>query len=51
MQIKTKGDIVRAALRKLGIASNATLTDVEPESVQDAVDDLEAMMAEWYEDG
>ena len=51
MQIKTKGDIVRAALRKLGIASNATLTDVEPESVQDAVDDREAMMAEWHQDG
>ncbi|MDI5031386.1 packaged DNA stabilization gp4 family protein, partial [Salmonella enterica subsp. enterica serovar Montevideo] len=30
MQIKTKGDLVRAALRKLGVASHATLTDVEP---------------------
>ncbi|ENB7761539.1 hypothetical protein ABIS62_004630, partial [Salmonella enterica subsp. enterica serovar Bredeney] len=29
MQIKTKGDLVRAALRKLGVASDATLTDVE----------------------
>ncbi|MBZ4745321.1 hypothetical protein HU133_24395, partial [Salmonella enterica subsp. enterica serovar Typhimurium] len=28
MQIKTKGDLVRAALRKLGVASDATLTDV-----------------------
>ncbi|ELV0819850.1 hypothetical protein SFF66_004609, partial [Salmonella enterica] len=27
MQIKTKGDLVRAALRKLGVASDATLTD------------------------
>ncbi|HBM1701450.1 TPA: hypothetical protein LUJ01_004500, partial [Salmonella enterica subsp. enterica] len=50
MQIKTKGDLVRAALRKLGVASDATLTDVEPQSMQDAVDDLEAMMAEWYQD-
>ncbi|MCT2691014.1 packaged DNA stabilization gp4 family protein, partial [Salmonella enterica] len=32
-------------------ASDATLTDVEPQSMQDAVDDLEAMMAEWYQDG
>ncbi len=51
MQIKTKGDLVRAALRKLGVASDATLTDIEPQSMQDAVDDLEAMMAEWYQDG
>ncbi|MDU1356775.1 MAG: packaged DNA stabilization gp4 family protein, partial [Citrobacter freundii] len=40
MLIATKGDLVRAALRKLAIASNATLTDVEPQSMQDAVDDL-----------
>lgn len=51
MLIATKGDLVRAALRKLAIASNATLTDVEPQSMQDAVDDLESMMAEWYQDG
>lgn len=51
MLIATKGDIVRAALRKLGVASDATLTDVEPQSMQDGVDDLEAMMAEWYQDG
>lgn len=51
MLIATKGDLVRAALRKLGIASDATLTDVEPQSMQDAVDDLESMMAEWYQDG
>ncbi len=51
MQIKTKGDLARAALRKLGVASDATLTDIEPQSMQDAVDDLEAMMAEWYQDG
>lgn len=51
MLISTKGDLVRAALRKLAIASDATLTDVEPQSMQDAVDDLESMMAEWYQDG
>ncbi|MBU9829880.1 recombinase RmuC [Rahnella sp. FC061912-K] len=51
MNLTTKGDLVNAALRKLGIASNATLTDVEPQSTEDAVNDLEMMMAEWYEDG
>ncbi len=51
MLIATKGDIVLAALRKLGVASDATLTDVEPQSMQDGVDDLETMMAEWYQDG
>ncbi|HFJ1149021.1 TPA: packaged DNA stabilization gp4 family protein, partial [Shigella flexneri] len=28
-------------------ASNATLTDVEPQSMEDGVNDLEMMMAEW----
>ena len=51
MLISTKGDLVRAALRKLGVASDATLSDVEPQSMQDAVDDLEVMMAEWYQGG
>lgn len=51
MEITTKGDLVNAALRKLGIASDATLTDVEPQSVIDGVDDLEVMMADWYQDG
>lgn len=51
MLTQTKGDIVRAALRKLGIASDATLTDVEPQSMADAVEDLEMMMADWYQDG
>lgn len=49
MVTATKGDIVRAALRRLGLASDATLTDVEPQSMQDAVEDLEQMMAEWYQ--
>ncbi len=35
----TKGDLVLAALRKLGVASNATLTDVEPQSMEDGVND------------
>lgn len=51
MNLTTKGDLVNAALRKLGIASDATLTDVEPQSTQDAVQDLEMMMAEWFQDG
>lgn len=51
MNLTTKGDIVRAALRKLGVASDATLTDAEPQSMQDGVEDLELMMAEWYQDG
>ncbi|EPR9346130.1 packaged DNA stabilization gp4 family protein [Serratia marcescens] len=50
MNLTTKGDLVLAALRKIGIASNATLTDVEPQSVEDGVNDLEMMMAEWRED-
>ncbi|MGL9737457.1 packaged DNA stabilization gp4 family protein [Serratia sp. (in: enterobacteria)] len=50
MNLTTKGDLVLAALRKIGIASNATITDVEPQSVEDGVNDLEMMMAEWRED-
>lgn len=44
--LSTKGDIVRAALRKAAIASNATLTNIEPESMADGLFDLELMMAE-----
>lgn len=51
MRLSTKNDLVIAALRKLGIASDATLTDVEPQSNEDAVTDLELMMAEWLGDG
>lgn len=43
----TKGEIVLFALRKAGIASDATLTDVEPQSMQDGVEDLEDMLQEW----
>lgn len=51
MNLTTKGDLVLAALRKLGVASNATLTDVEPQSMEDGVNDLEMMMAECVNDG
>ncbi|HFV9294520.1 TPA: packaged DNA stabilization gp4 family protein [Serratia fonticola] len=43
----TKGEIVLFALRKFAVASNATLTDVEPQSMADGVSDLEDMMYEW----
>ncbi|RKR65544.1 P22 tail accessory factor [Yokenella regensburgei] len=45
--ILTKGEIVLFSLRKFAIASNASLTDVEPQSVEDAIQDLEDMMSEW----
>lgn len=48
---KTKGDIALLALRRAGIASNATLTQPEPASVGDALEDLELMMAQWVVDG
>jgi hypothetical protein len=47
----TKGTLVLFALRKFAVASNATLTDVEPQSVADGLDDLEDMMAEWKSRG
>lgn len=43
----TKGEIVTRALRKIAVASNATLTNIEPESKADALQDLDDMMAEW----
>lgn len=48
---KTKGDIALLALRRAGIASSATLTQPEPASVGDALEDLEMMMAQWLVDG
>lgn len=48
---KTKGDIALLALRRAGIASSATLTQPEPASVGDALEDLELMMAQWLVDG
>lgn len=43
----TKGEIVLFAIRKSGIASDATATDMEPSMLEDAIDDLEDMMYEW----
>lgn len=48
---KTKGSIVEYALRAAGIASRATLTQPEPASIGDALEDLELMMAQWLVDG
>ena len=48
---KTKGDIALLALRRAGIASSATLTQPEPASVGDALEDLELMMAQWLVGG
>lgn len=48
---RTKGDIVYLALRRAGIASSATLTQPDPATVGDALDDLELMMAQWLADG
>ncbi|WOZ57839.1 peptidoglycan hydrolase [Shewanella phage ZP9] len=45
--VTTKGDIVLLALRKAALASNSTLTQPEPEMVDDALTDLELMLAEW----
>lgn len=47
MKLTTKGDLALAALRKAVVASNATLVDTEPQSVEDAITDLELMLAEW----
>ncbi|MEQ1967264.1 packaged DNA stabilization gp4 family protein [Xenorhabdus nematophila] len=48
---KTKGDLVLKALRKAGLYSDATLTDAEPQSVEDSIGDLEDMMAQWQVKG
>ncbi|MFG6076990.1 packaged DNA stabilization gp4 family protein [Erwinia sp. OPT-41] len=50
MKLTTKGEIVNAALRKAGLASSATLTDIDPQSVEDGLEDLELMLAEWLMD-
>lgn len=48
---RTKGDLVLKALRKAGLYSNATLTDADPQAIQDAIQDLEDMMAQWEAKG
>lgn len=47
MELATKSDLVLVALRKIGVASDATLSDVEPQSIEDGLNDLEMMMHEW----
>lgn len=48
---KTKGELVLKALRKAGLYSNATLTDADPQAIEDAVNDLEDMMHQWQAKG
>lgn len=49
--VTTKGDLVLVALRKAGLASRSTLVQPEPEMVEDALTDLELMIAEWENKG
>lgn len=51
MMAKTKGDLVLKALRKAGLYSNATLTDADPQAIEDSIVDLEDMMAKWQVKG
>lgn len=51
MVAQTKGAIVLRALRRAGLASTSVLLPPEPESIQDALVDLEDMMAEWEGNG
>lgn len=51
MRTRTKGQLVDTALRRAGIASSAMLLGPEPESVADALEDLETMMAQWEGEG
>lgn len=46
-----KSKIVRLALRKAGIASTTTLTVADPQTVQDALEDLEGMAGLWRKTG
>lgn len=43
--------IVNLALRKSGIASVTTLNTADPQTTEDALEDLEAMMAQWKAEG
>jgi len=45
----TKRQITKKAFLKLGIGS--TDHDIEPEQFQDALEELDAMMAEWFDEG
>ena len=44
-----KSKIVNAALRKAGISSATTLMTADPQTVADALEDLEAMVLSWKE--
>ncbi|MDR5020037.1 packaged DNA stabilization gp4 family protein [Yersinia rochesterensis] len=48
---RTKGDLALKALRKVGLFSDATLTDAEPQAISDSLYDLEDMMARWAIEG
>ncbi|MGJ7647272.1 packaged DNA stabilization gp4 family protein [Escherichia coli] len=48
MNLTTKGDLVLAALRKLGVAIKRHVNRCRiRSSMEDGVNDLEMMMAEW----
>lgn len=51
MATQTKEKIVMIALRRAGVASSAMLLAPEPESIQDALNDLENMLANWESEG
>lgn len=51
MATVTKGNIVSMALRKAGLASTTVLLEPEPQSIMDAVEDLESMVATWKSTG
>ena len=51
MAAQTKEAVVLRALRRAGLASSAMLLGPEPESMADALTDLEDMIAEWEGNG
>jgi len=51
MAAQTKEAVVPRALRRAGLASSAMLLAPEPESIADALTDLEDMIAEWEGEG
>lgn len=46
-----KSKIVNTALRKSGISSATTLNTADPQTIVDALDDLEAMALQWKKEG
>lgn len=51
MATVTKGKIVAYALRKAGIASVTTLNTADPQTTEDALEDLEALAEQWKDEG